>query len=416
MASEQPIGIPLPSNGKIETPPEGYSRLLSAYIHVPFCRVRCGYCDFNTYSHEFGPGADISSYHQSVIKEIEFSTQVLKEAGYPHRKFSSVFFGGGTPTMLEPNSLTEILFALQNNFGLCEGAEVTIEANPDSVDKRALFTLRKAGFTRVSFGMQSSVPQVLSTLDRTHNPQRVPLVVQWAKEAGLDCSLDLIYGTPGETIEQWQESLETAISLQPDHISAYSLIIEQGTKMFRQIQRGELPAPKDDDQAEKYLLADNLLAKAGYQWYEISNWARSSGETSEDLLVEYPRFASHHNIAYWRGDDWWGYGPGAHSHILNTRWWNRKHPLAYAAEARKLQSPSAGHEILTLQDIQLENVMLKIRTVQGLHVDELENDVIGEIPSLIKEGLLEEKIFSKGRLVLTQKGRLLADSVTRRLT
>ncbi|MBX3091902.1 MAG: radical SAM protein, partial [Cryobacterium sp.] len=273
MPSALPIADPAPADGLL---PESAANAASernfgVYVHVPFCRVRCGYCDFNTYTSEELRGTRRSDYASQAIAEAAFAQSVLSSSGIPARPVSTVFFGGGTPTLLPVTDLTEMLRAVRDTWGLAPDAEVTTESNPDSVDAPYLLALKAAGFTRVSFGMQSAVPHVLATLERTHDPDRIPLVVRWARDAGLDVSLDLIYNTPGESLEDWRESLESALAQEPDHVSAYSLIVEEGTKLARQIRRGEVSAPDEDLGADQYELADGVLADAGYEWYEVSN-------------------------------------------------------------------------------------------------------------------------------------------------
>ena len=303
MSPAQPDGTRWPADGALDPGlvEADCGRPLSLYVHVPFCRVRCGYCDFNTYTVGFGPGAQIGDYGPSVLAEADLAVRVMEEVGLPARRARTVFFGGGTPTMLDATELIDILAGLRERIGIASGAEVTLEANPDTVTREDLHALADAGFTRVSFGMQSAVPEILATLDRTHTPERVPLVVQWAKEAGLSTSVDLIYGTPGESLADWEASLRAALSYESDHISAYALVVEEGTKMGAQVARGELPTPDPDDEATKYELADALLAEAGYVWYEISNFARA---TEADLASGQPstsfEHASAHNLAYWR--------------------------------------------------------------------------------------------------------------------
>ena len=406
-------------------------RPLSLYVHVPFCRVRCGYCDFNTYTVGFGPGAQVGDYAPSVLAEASLAARVMAESGLPAREAQTVFFGGGTPTMLDTAELTEILTGLRERIGIAPGAEVTLEANPDTVTREGLVQLADAGFTRVSFGMQSAVPAILTTLDRTHTPERVPLVVQWAKEAGLSTSVDLIYGTPGESLSDWETSLRAALSYETDHISAYALVVEEGTKMGAQVARGELPTPDPDDEAAKYELADALLSEAGYAWYEISNFARA---TDADLASGRPStfyaHASAHNLAYWRDWDWWGLGPGAHSHVGRTRWWNVKNPAAYAARLRDGRSPAYAGEILDEDTRELERVMLGVRTSEGIELAGLpgtrqadEAGVAlgagavsgGRVAALIADGLIDAAAALRGRVILTLRGRLLADYVTREL-
>ncbi len=406
MPSILPIADPAPEDGLLpaSVADGATDRRFGVYLHVPFCRVRCGYCDFNTYTRDELRGARRSDFAGQAADEVRFAGGVLEAAGLPSRSASTVFFGGGTPTMLPPEDLAAMLAAVRETFGLEEGAEVTTEANPDSVDAAGLAALAEAGFTRVSFGMQSAVPQVLATLDRTHDPDRVPLVVRWAREAGLQVSLDLIYGTPGETLDDWRTSLEAAIAEQPDHVSAYALIVEDGTALARRIRSGALPAPDDDLQAEQYDLADELLEAAGYGWYEVSNWARSAEQRSR------------HNLAYWTGEDWWGVGPGAHSHMGGVRWWNVKHPAAYGARITAGLSPAAGREVLDPETRALERILLETRLADGMPIERLEAAGRSAVAGLIADGLVDGRAALTGRVVLTRPGRLLADAVVRRLT
>src|SRR5690554_3106035 len=282
MPSALPIADPAPLDGVLPASVVNGAdaRNFGVYLHVPFCRVRCGYCDFNTYTSEELRGAKRSDYAGQAMQEVALAGQVMRSAGLPNRPVSTVFFGGGTPTLLPATDLAGMLASVAETWELAPDAEITTEANPDSVDLDYLLALTRAGFTRVSFGMQSAVPHVLATLERTHDPDRIPLVVAWAREAGLDVSLDLIYGTPGESLDDWRLSLQQAIAQQPDHLSAYSLIIEDGTKLARQIRRGEVAQPDEDLQADMYELADALLGAAGFEWYEVSNWARTGSSAS----------------------------------------------------------------------------------------------------------------------------------------
>lgn len=415
MTPHQPEGSPWPLDGHLpaDLAEAHLGRPLSLYIHVPFCTVRCGYCDFNTYTTEFGDGADHATYADSVIREMDLAVRVMDEAGLGRRPVRTVFFGGGTPTLLPAEELARILAAIGERWPLGECAEITSEANPETVDEKYLQTLRKAGVTRVSVGMQSAVPSVLKTLDRTHRPERVSQVVQWAKNVGLDVSVDLIYGTPGETLGDWKASVHAAVDMKPHHISAYALVVEDGTKMGSQVTRGELPTPDPDDEAEKYECADQILSDAGYQWYEISNFARLSSEERAQIPV-IPRHASMHNLAYWRDWDWWGFGPGAHSHIGKMRWWNLKHPTAYAGRVQLGQSPAIAGEILDADTRELERVLLGVRTYEGLPLSpEYPHAVIAE---LISDGLIDgHTALVQKRIRLTLRGRLLADYVTHRL-
>jgi len=378
-------------------------RAFGVYLHVPFCRVRCGYCDFNTYTSTELLGARQEDFAGQAIAEIAFSSRVLENAGLPRRPASTVFFGGGTPTLLPAGDLVRMLDAVRATFGLAEGAEVTTEANPDSIDRDGLLRLADAGVTRVSLGMQSAVPSVLATLDRTHDPERIPEVVGWAREAGLGVSLDLIYGTPGETLQDWRTSLETAIGLAPDHVSAYALIVEEGTRLAARIRRGELAEPDDDLQADMYEAADARLAAAGYVWYEVSNWART------------PADRSRHNLAYWTGEDWWGVGPGAHSHVGGVRWWNVKHPSAYAKRIAEGVSPAHAHEVLDDATRAAEDLLLRSRIAEGHPIERLAPAARDAVAGLIAQGLVEGAEAIRGRIVLTLRGRLLADLVVRAL-
>jgi oxygen-independent coproporphyrinogen-3 oxidase len=371
------------------------------YVHVPFCRVRCGYCDLNTYTADEIRGVRQSDYAGQALAEVELAARVLAVTGAEARPVSTVFFGGGTPTLLPAADLARLLAGIRDTWGLAPDAEVTTEANPDSVDAHALQALADAGFTRVSFGMQSAVPHVLATLERTHDPERIPLVVEWARAAGLQVSLDLIYGTPGESAEDWQRSLDLALAQRPDHISAYALIVEPGTKLARQIARGEVPAPDDDLAADLYEQADQTLAAAGFAWYEVSNWATDTAHRSR------------HNLAYWTGEDWWGIGPGAHSHVGGVRWWNVKHPAAYAERLAAGVSPAAGRETLDEETRRIETVLLGTRLADGLAIEALPSR--DAVAGLIADGLIDGRAALAGRVVLTLRGRLLADAVVRRL-
>lgn len=403
--SALPLADPAPLDGML---PSSVSvgadrRNFGVYLHVPFCRVRCGYCDFNTYTSEELRGAKRADYAGQAIAEIALASNILSSAELPPRPAATVFFGGGTPTLLPVTDLAEMLTAVQGTWGLAAGAEVTTEANPDSVDARYLLALKAAGFTRVSFGMQSAVPRVLATLERTHDPARIPLVVEWARDAGLEVSLDLIYNTPGETIEDWRTSLDVAIAQNPDHLSAYSLIVEEGTKLARQIRRGEVAAPDDDLAAEQYELADQILSEAGFEWYEVSNWAKG------------PQHRSRHNLSYWQGHDWWGIGPGAHSHVGGVRWWNVKHPAAYADRILAGHSPAAGRETLDEETRRVERVLLATRLSDGLSTTELTREGRTAVAGLIADGLVNAEAALHGEIVLSLRGRLLADAVVRAL-
>lgn len=404
--AKQPEGEVPPTDGLI--PSEYLStsadRKFSLYLHIPFCTVRCGYCDFNTYTASELPGASRAEYPDQLIRELDFAVEVLQHSGAKERALSTVFFGGGTPTLIPAADLGRVLARARELWGFEPGAEITLEANPDTVTEESLAQLAESGFTRVSFGMQSAVSKVLKVLDRTHNPEQIPQVVQWAKNAGLQTSLDLIYGSPGESLADWRTSLEAALAEQPDHLSTYALIVEDGTKLARQIRRGEIPEPHDDLAAEMYELTDELLTASGYHWYELSNWAKT------------PAYESEHNKAYWQGNDWWGAGPGAHSHFGGVRWWNQKHPTVWSNLISQGISPAAGRELLSAEQRQLELVLLKSRMSEGLSLDEVLPQRRSAVAGLIAQELIDGRAALSGTLILTLKGRLLADHVVRELT
>ncbi|MDA8434990.1 MAG: radical SAM family heme chaperone HemW [Actinomycetales bacterium] len=403
MPSQPPEGEPAPSDGSLPTDALASfgTRPFAFYVHVPFCSTRCGYCDFNTYtSDELGPGASRASYADQVVAEVRLARRVLGDRDVP---VSSVFVGGGTPTLLPAGDLGRILAAVRAEFGLTADAEVTTEANPDSVTAESLAALRADGFTRVSFGMQSSAPHVLAVLERTHTPGRAVAAVAEARAAGFPhVNVDLIYAAPGETEADFAASLAAAVGSGADHVSAYALIVEDGTRLAARIRRGELPDVDDDVAADRYLQADAALGAAGLAWYEVSNWARPGGECR-------------HNLAYWRGDDWWGAGPGAHSHVGGVRWWNVRHPAAYAARIAAGESPAQAREVLTAEDRRVEDVLLRVRLREGLPLGRLTPAGLAVAERAVADGLAEGPAYAAGRLVLTLRGRLLADALVRDL-
>lgn len=402
MGAALPVGEPVPVDGSLPAGTLTDSDIpFGVYVHVPFCRVRCGYCDFNTYTATELRGVRQDAYAGSVVREIELARGVLADVG-PVRPVRTVFFGGGTPTLLPAADLVAMLDAVHASFGADADLEVTVEANPDTVDAAVARRLAEGGVTRLSIGMQSAVPHVLSTLDRSHRPEAVAEAVRAARAAGLRVSVDLIYGTPGESLDDWRRSLDAALALEPDHVSAYALIIEEGTALARRIRRGEVVLPDDDLQADMYETADEALTAAGFSWYEVSNWART------------PADRCRHNISYWSGHDWWGFGPGAHSHIAGTRFWNVRHPAAYAQRLAAGQSPAAGRERLDAQARLLESVLLGIRTREGVTTELLSHAGREHLPALVDDGLVMRG--SPERVALTRRGRLLADRVVRTLT
>jgi len=405
MAGLPPDGAPGPADGSL--PESAVARLGSAsfgvYVHVPFCLTRCGYCDFNTYTAtELGSGASRESYAALAISELRLAAKVLAGRAGP---VQTVFFGGGTPTLLPPGDLLAILRAIDAELGLAHDVEVTTEANPETVDEPALAALRAGGFTRISLGMQSAVPRVLAVLDRVHQPGRPEQCVAWARSAGFgQVSLDLIYGTPGETDADWHTSLDRALQAGPDHVSAYSLIVEEGTRLAARIRRGELPMPDDDVLADRYVIADDRLSAAGFRWYEVSNWAVSDGARCR------------HNELYWTGGDWWGIGPGAHSHVGGTRWWNVRHPAAYAQRISAGLSPAQAREVLTDGERATERIMLATRLEAGCPVAYLTPAGRVAARTAVDDGLASRAALAQGAVRLTRRGRLLADAVIRSLT
>lgn len=411
MPSVLPAGDPAPGDGSL--PASALAELgdgpISLYLHVPFCATRCGYCDFNTYTaDELGaaPGTSRQAYLDAARAEIALAAGILGE-----REVATVFVGGGTPTLLAPGELVGLLDAVRTRFRLAGDAEVTTECNPESVDASYLNELVVGGFNRISFGMQSARPHVLRVLERRHTPGRTAEVVRWARAAGFgSVSLDLIYGTPGETLDDWRASLEAALACEPDHLSAYALIIEDGTRLAAQIRRGEVPAPLDDLQADFYEVADRVLAAAGLQWYELSNWAREGHQCR-------------HNLAYWRGASWWGVGPGAHSHVGGVRWWNVKHPRGYSAALASGHSPAAARESLSPDQRRVERVLLESRLADGLALGVLTPTERARVPELAVRGLVEvarpdpslPADADASLFRLTLRGRLLADAVVRDL-
>ena len=377
---------------------------LAFYIHIPYCVKRCGYCDFNTYTPAElqlteGLTQISNSYIDLLVKEIEFArNQVGESAVVP-----SIFFGGGTPSLMEASDIKRVITAISEQFKLDPIAEVTLETNPDTVTKEKLKQFYDAGVNRISFGMQSSVPHVLKTLDRTHNPENLPQVTKWATEVGFkEISVDLIYGTPGESKQDWQQSINSALALPTSHISAYALIVEEGTKLAAQIKRGEIAKPDDDLTAEKYIMADKAFTTAGFNWYELSNWAK-------------PNSQSKHNLAYWLGHNWWGAGPGAHSHINGKRFWNIKHPNLYKQKIQANETVILDSEVLEGSQIESERLMLSIRLPQGVEKNTLNNQQILELTDYVNSGHLDQENWNLGRATLTLDGRLIADRIVREI-
>ncbi|MBF6356991.1 coproporphyrinogen III oxidase [Nocardia higoensis] len=372
------------------------------YIHVPFCATRCGYCDFNTYTAgELGTSASPQSWLEALRGELATAAESFAALPSPTPAVETVFVGGGTPSLLGGDGLADVLDAIRANFTLAVGAEVTTESNPESTSPEFFERLRAAGYTRVSLGMQSAARHVLAVLDRAHTPGRPVAAAKEARSAGFEhVNLDLIYGTPGETDADLDASLDAVLDAGVDHVSAYSLIVEDGTALARRVRRGELPAPDDDVLAGRYERIDHRLGQAGLSWYEVSNWA-----ADEDARCR-------HNLGYWDGGDWLGAGPGAHSHLGGVRWWNVKHPARYAERVARGGLPAAGWEALTADDRYLERVMLTIRLRTGLPLDELAPSAAPAVEEILTDGLA---VRTGDHLVLTDRGRLLADALVRRL-
>ncbi len=379
-------------------------RPFGIYIHVPFCATRCGYCDFNTYTPAELGGANPDGWLVALRAELGLAADLLGSppgsdiAGRAAPEIQTVFVGGGTPSLLGGSGLTAVLDAVRERFALAPGAEVTTEANPESTSPELFAQLRAAGYTRVSLGMQSAAAHVLATLDRVHSPGRAPAAAREALAAGFEhVSIDLIYGTPGESDDDLRRSVDTAVEGGVDHVSAYALTVEEGTALARRVRRGEIPGTDNDVLAHRYELADGLLAQAGFDWYEVSNWSRPGGECR-------------HNLGYWNGGEWWGAGPGAHGYVGSTRWWNVKHPNAYAQALADGRLPVADFEDLDADATHTEDVMLRLRLRYGLPFGRLSDRERVRAQTAVGDGLLW---VDADRLVLTDRGRLLADAVVR---
>jgi putative oxygen-independent coproporphyrinogen III oxidase len=377
---------------------------LAFYIHIPYCVKRCGYCDFNTYTPaelKISTGLEqiSNSYIDLLLQEIDsVREQIVGEITVP-----SIFFGGGTPSLMQPNDIGRVISKIKTEFDLPLNSEITLECNPDTVTKDSLENFKKVGINRVSFGMQSAIPHVLATLDRTHKPENLAQATTWANEVGIsEISVDLIYGTPGESITDWQTSIDSALALPITHISAYALIIEEGTKLAAQIKRGEVTEVDDDLVADKYLIADKAFKEAGFEWYELSNWSKPGSE-------------SKHNMAYWNGDNWWGAGPGAHSHLNGKRFWNVKHPILYKERIQNKQSAVADSEVLKKDQIESERLMLLLRLPSGIEKQTLNQIQLSELSEFVESGHLDRANWNQGRASLTLNGRLIADRILRKI-
>lgn len=374
---------------------------LAFYIHIPYCIKRCGYCDFNTYTPaELQIQSSLETishdYIDLVLKEIERAAAQSSATFVP-----SIFFGGGTPTLMAPADLARVIGSIQSHFTLTDDCEITIEANPDTVNPEMLSQLLQAGFNRISLGMQSAVPHVLEVLDRTHNPANVEKAVLAARAAGFkEVSVDLIYGTPGESMQDWERSIDAALALPITHISAYALIVEEGTKLASRVKRGEIIIPDDDETADKYILADNRFRDAGMDWYELSNWSKPGSECK-------------HNLYYWYGENWWGAGPGAHSHMDGRRWWNVKHPGTYKEKILSSGDPTQESENLSDTQREEERLLLNIRLPGGIAKSSLTEQQLEKLSPFLEGGHVSKENWGGGKVTLTQTGRLLADRIVR---
>lgn len=372
---------------------------LGVYVHVPYCLSRCSYCDFNTYVSGQPEAETGAQWSAAVAAEIEsVAAGVVAD-----RRVTSVFFGGGTPTLLPPSDIGLVLSRLDREIGLDARTEITIEANPDTVTPQLLDELLICGVNRLSLGVQSIDPDVLTVLGRRHDADRALAAVRQSQIAGFArVSVDLIYGTPGQSVESWRDTLGAMIHAGVGHVSAYALKVEPGTALSRRVRDGDLPAPDDDRAAEAYEHCDEMLSAAGLTWYEISNWSLPGQECR-------------HNLGYWTGKEWLGIGPGAHSHVAGERWWNERNPRQWIELLREGRPARADGERLTEAQRSTERVMLGIRVSQGLALDPGRPRVRAVADGLVREGLLEADPLRRDRAVLTRQGRLLADLVALRL-
>jgi len=396
VSASLPLGLPWPESNLI--PPRFDDlKTFHAYVHIPFCEFRCGYCDFNTYTAKEIGGLSQSSFHESLIIEIDASAKILENSGYQKRSLSTLFFGGGTPSLFTSNQIEQIMTSLKGHYGFLPDIEITLEANPESASPKYLEQLAAVGVNRISLGVQSFDPKVLATLERVHDPDKVGPILKAAAELGLESSLDLIYGAPNESLDSWRKTVEIAASMGTGHVSAYSLIVEPGTKLARQIKVGELPETDDDLDAEKFEIADQVFQANGLPWYEVANWGKPSK----------------HNHAYWGSADWWGFGPGAHSHLSGNRFWNTKHPLSYQKQLAN-GSPVAGIEYIDARTNLEERLMLELRTSTGIPLKVLAE--LGIIKSTIDPFVLDGSLkIENENLAVTAAGRLFVDRIVLQL-
>jgi putative oxygen-independent coproporphyrinogen III oxidase len=360
------------------------------YVHVPFCMTRCGYCDFNAYA---GLDALKPSYLEALFQEVE-----LAAPAWHGEEFVSVFLGGGTPTTMEPADLKALLAHLRDRFALTRQAEVTIEANPDTVDEASLQALLETGYNRLSMGAQSFDPSVLKVLERIHQPASVRRAMAAARRAGYaNVNLDLIYGAEGESADSWERTLHETAGLAPEHVSAYALTIEPATPLGRKVAAGVSPEPDPDLQAEMFQVACDVLRDAGYRHYEVSNWAK-------------PGYECAHNLGYWERRPYVGLGAGAHSYRDDTRWWNVRPPETYMEMVERGELPIGGSESLEPSDAYLEEVFLKLRILEGVPASWFEEQ---RYEPFVASGLLVDDL---GQLVPTERGMMLLNELVLGLT
>ena len=392
MPSTLPVGLKWPSDNRIP-PLDSIERSFHAYVHIPFCVARCGYCDFNTYTSEELNGDLRSGFDAHLSQEISRSKKALAESGYPARELTTVFFGGGTPSLFTPDQFKNVLDSLRSEFGFVNDVEITTEANPESTTPEFLEELWALGVNRLSMGVQSFDDEVLRVLDRSHSKDHVAPLVKVASDLGYEVSIDLIYGAPGESVESWRNSVERALELKTDHVSAYSLIVEPGTKLERLVRSGKLPAVDEDLNAQKYEVATELFEQAGLSWYEVSNWGKPS----------------RHNSAYWDSQDWWGYGPGAHSHLAGNRFWNQKHPTSYQAAIASGLAVAGREELTSAQQLE-EQLMLGLRTSKGVPRSLIRE--LGVQPAKVALAIANGKLeLQAENLIVTKAGRLVVDAM-----
>ena len=392
MPSTLPVGLKWPSDNRIP-PLDSIERSFHAYVHIPFCVARCGYCDFNTYTSEELNGDLRLGFDAHLSQEISRSKEVLASSGYPSRELATVFFGGGTPSLFTPDQFKNVLDSLRSEFGFVNDVEITTEANPESTTAEFLEELWALGVNRLSMGVQSFDDEVLRVLDRSHSKDHVGPLVKVASDLGYEVSIDLIYGAPGESVESWRNSVERALELKTDHVSAYSLIVEPGTKLERLVRSGKLPAVDEDLNAQKYEVATELFEQAGVSWYEVSNWGKPS----------------RHNSAYWDSQDWWGYGPGAHSHLAGNRFWNQKHPTSYQAAVASGLAVAGREELTSAQQLE-EQLMLGLRTSKGVPRSLIRE--LGVQPAKVALAIANGKLeLQAENLIATKAGRLVVDAV-----